>query len=129
MVLKKNLGNNIKISFPDFWIAVNDIEEDLDQKTFGITSLKNLVDNLNITDLQRKINKVEATVKILNNQMQQQFDYCKLLDKLFATYSIQWGCHQGPKIQNWKLHFSKYQWYFPVHWFYMQSTCNRYSAG
>ena len=89
MVLKKNLGNNIKISFPDFWIAVNDIEEDLDQKTFGITSLKNLVDNLNITDLQRKINKVEATVKILNNQMQQQFDYCKLLDKLFATYSIQ----------------------------------------
>ena len=58
MVLKQTMGNNIKFSFPDLWSSVNDLEEDLDQKTFGIKYLKNVLDNLNITDLQRKITKV-----------------------------------------------------------------------
>ena len=81
MVLKQHLGNNIQRSFPDLWSSVNDIEEDLDKKAFFVTSLKNVVDNLNITDLQRKIIKVEATMKTLNKQMQQQFDYWKALGK------------------------------------------------
>ena len=54
---------------------MNDLEEDLDQNTFGITYLKNVVDNLNTTDIQQKITKVEATMKMLNNKMQKQFDY------------------------------------------------------
>ena len=71
MALKKNVGNNIQGSFPDLWSAVNDLEEDLDQKAFDITYLKNVVNSLNITDLQQQINKLEATVKTLNNNMQQ----------------------------------------------------------
>ena len=67
------MGNSIQGSFPDLWSAVNNLEEDLDQKIFGITSLRKFVNNLNITDLQRKITKVGATVKMLNKQMQQQF--------------------------------------------------------
>ena len=60
---------------------MNDIEEDLDQKAYGITSIKNVDNNPNITDLQRKITKVEAIVKKLNKLMQQKFDYWKLLGK------------------------------------------------
>ena len=81
MVLKQNVGNNVQGYLPDLCSAVNDLEEDLDQKTFGITSFDNIVNNLNITDLQRKITKVETTVKMLNKQMQQQFDHCKALGR------------------------------------------------
>ena len=58
MVLKQNVGNNVQGYLPDLCSALNDLEEDLDQKTFGIKYLKNVLDNLNITDLQRKITKV-----------------------------------------------------------------------
>ena len=75
------MGNNIQGSFPYLWSSVNDIEEDLDQKAYGITSIKNVDNNPNITDLQRKITKVEAIVKKLNKLMQQKFDYWKLLGK------------------------------------------------
>ena len=51
MVLKKNLSNNILGYFPDIWSSVNDIEEDLDQKTFFITSFNDFVNNPNTTDL------------------------------------------------------------------------------
>ena len=85
MVLKKNMGNNIQGYFHDLWNAVNDLEEDLDQKTFGITSLNNVVNNLNITDLQRKITKVEATVKFFNKQIKHQYNYWKVLGEI--------GCH------------------------------------
>ena len=62
--LKKNVSNNIQGSFPNFWSAVDDIEEDLDKKAFGITFLNNFIDNLNITDLQRKIPKWKLPRKI-----------------------------------------------------------------
>ena len=75
--LKQNMGNNIQGSFPDLWSAVNDIEEHLDHKAFGIKSLKNVFDNLNITDLQLKFTKVKDTAKTLNKQMQHQFGYWK----------------------------------------------------
>ena len=89
MVLKQNVGNNIQGSFPDLWSSVNDIEDDLDQNTFGIIFLKNVFDNLNLTDLKRQINKVEATMKTLENQMQRKFDYWNSLKKMVATYSSQ----------------------------------------
>ena len=77
--MKQNVGNNILGSFPDLRSAVNDIEEDLDQKAFVITSLNNVVCKLNITDLQRRITIVEATVRTLNNQMQHKFYYWRAL--------------------------------------------------
>ena len=52
MIFKKNAGNNIQGSFPDLWSAVNNIEDHIDQNKFGITSLKNFFNNLNITDIQ-----------------------------------------------------------------------------
>ena len=55
IVLKKNVGNNIQGSLIDLRIAVNDIEEDLNKNAFGVAYLKNFVNNLNITDLQRQI--------------------------------------------------------------------------
>ena len=67
MVLNKNVGNNIQGSFPYLWSAVNDTKEHIDQKEFGIIYLNNIVDNLNTTDLQQQITKVEATMKVLNN--------------------------------------------------------------
>ena len=70
MVLKKKFVNRIQFSFPGFWGAVNDIEEDLYHKVFGITSLKIVADNLNITDIQQQIIKAEASVKTLNKQIQ-----------------------------------------------------------
>ena len=75
MVLKQNVGNNIQGYFLTLWSAVNILEEHLDQKIFGITSLKNVVVKLNIIFIQRKITKSEATVKMLNMQMQQKFEY------------------------------------------------------
>ena len=69
MLLKKNISNNIQGYFPDLWSAVNDIEEDIYQKIFGITYLKSAFDNLNITELQRRITKMEATTKTLKKHM------------------------------------------------------------
>ena len=66
IVLKQNVGNNIQGSFLDLWSAVNDIKYHIDQDTSGITSLRNVFDNLDITDLQLKITGVEATTKALN---------------------------------------------------------------
>ena len=66
MVLEKNVVNNIQGSFPDLSSVVNDIEDGLYQKTFGIAYLKNVVNNLNIIDLQQKTTKVEATLKVSN---------------------------------------------------------------
>ena len=77
MVLKKNVGKHLQYPFPDLWSDMNDLKEHIDQKIFEITSLKNVVKNLTITDLQHKIHKVQATVKAFNKQMQHQFDYWK----------------------------------------------------
>ena len=55
IVLKQKIGNNIQGYFPDLLSYMNDTENELYQKTFGIISLNNVVDNLNITDLQQKI--------------------------------------------------------------------------
>ena len=64
---------------------MNYIEDDLDKKAFGITYLKIVVDNLNITDLQQKNTKVEATVKTLNRQMQQKFYFWGVLGKKWLS--------------------------------------------
>ena len=66
---EENVVNNIQGSLPDLGSDVNDLKYATDQKTFGVISLNNVVNNLNITDLQRKINKVEATVKASNKNM------------------------------------------------------------
>ena len=55
IILKQNIGNNIQVSFPDLWSSMNDIEGGLIEKAFVIISLKNVFDNLNITDLQQNI--------------------------------------------------------------------------
>ena len=73
---------------------MNYIEDDLDKKAFGITYLKSVVDNLNITDLQHKNTKVEATVKTLNRQMQQKFYFWGVLGNYVWELNITW-CLSG----------------------------------
>ena len=55
MVFKKNMVNTIQGYLPDLWSAVNNLKYYIGQNKFDIEYLNNVVDNLNITDIQRQM--------------------------------------------------------------------------